>query len=116
MTIPNRRGMALRDAIVSSQPHQGTYLGKALEGFLSSRNKSIPIDRYIVITDEQTADRLPDVPCDKKYILNVGTYQNGIENKDGWVHVHGFSEHCVSFIGEVEKCHNNFLNNKNSDL
>ncbi len=29
--IPPRRGFALRDAIVASQPHAGTYLGKAVK-------------------------------------------------------------------------------------
>ena len=28
--VPSRRGMALRDALEASQPHSGTYLGKAL--------------------------------------------------------------------------------------
>src|SRR5271170_6433524 len=29
--VPPRRGFALRDAMESSQPHQGTYLGAALD-------------------------------------------------------------------------------------
>ena len=28
--VPSRRGMALRDALDNSQPHGGTYLGKAI--------------------------------------------------------------------------------------
>ncbi len=28
--VPSRRGMALRDALDQSQPHGGTYLGKAI--------------------------------------------------------------------------------------
>ncbi|NMB63896.1 MAG: TROVE domain-containing protein, partial [Spirochaetes bacterium] len=48
--IPDRHGFALRDAIVSSQPHVGTYLGHAID-FIS---KEYNYDRIIVITDEQS--------------------------------------------------------------
>src|SRR5580698_459246 len=48
--IPPRRGFALRDAMESSQPHQGTYLGAALDA-IDQR-----CDRIIVITDEQSHD------------------------------------------------------------
>ena len=30
MKVPPRRGFALRDAIINSQPHGGTYLGRAV--------------------------------------------------------------------------------------
>ena len=43
---PRDRGIALRDALHASQPHNGTYLGRALEKL---REK---YDRIIVITDE----------------------------------------------------------------
>jgi hypothetical protein len=52
--IPSRRGFALRDAIDASQPHNGTYLGKALEAIRED------YDRIIVITDEQAHDRVPN--------------------------------------------------------
>src|SRR6516225_1025498 len=45
--VPPRRGFALRDAIVGSQPHQGTYLGKAVSAI---DQKGV---RLIVFTDEQ---------------------------------------------------------------
>src|SRR5260370_41148279 len=43
--IPPRRGFALRDAMESSQPHQGTYLGAALDA-VDER-----YDRLLVITN-----------------------------------------------------------------
>ncbi len=51
--VPARRGFALRDAIAHSQPHDGTYLGRALDELRDS------YDRLIVITDEQSHDRVP---------------------------------------------------------
>src|SRR5215469_5401733 len=52
--VPSRQGFALRDALDSSQPHNGTYLGKAL-GKITE-----PYDRLIVITDEQSHDPVPN--------------------------------------------------------
>jgi predicted peroxiredoxin len=48
--VPPRRGFALRDAIVSSQPHGGTELGKAIT---QVDQKGV---RLIVFTDEQAHD------------------------------------------------------------
>jgi len=53
--VPARRGFALRDAIDTSQRHNGTYLGKAVEE-LNRREK---YDRLIVVTDEQAHDTVP---------------------------------------------------------
>ena len=50
--IPPRRGFALRDAIVASQPHAGTYLGKAV------KQVDLRGDRLIVFTDEQSHDKV----------------------------------------------------------
>jgi 60 kDa SS-A/Ro ribonucleoprotein len=55
--VPSRRGMALRDALDKSQPHGGTILGAALEKVEKARGK---YDRLIVITDEQSHDRVGD--------------------------------------------------------
>lgn len=97
--IPPRHGMALRDAIVTSQSHGGTYLGQAL----SAIKYNPKVDRVIVITDEQTADRIPKIPVEKCYVLNVGVYQNGMQNNGQWLTINGFSEHCIDYIQEVEK-------------
>lgn len=94
--VPPRQGMALSDAIHRSQPHGGTELGQAT----NIVNKQTH-DRLIVITDEQSRDRVPD-PAGLGYMINVASYQNGV-GYGKWVHIDGFSEACVTFIREYEK-------------
>jgi 60 kDa SS-A/Ro ribonucleoprotein len=100
MPIPPRHGMALRDAIVKSQQHGGTYLGAAINHILKSGAK---YDRIIIITDEQSADNVPRMPMGQNYILNIAGYQNGIGNKNEWTTITGFSEASIDFIREYEE-------------
>lgn len=98
--IPPRSGMALRDAIVSSQPHNSTFLGAALK-HINSFN--IVCDRIIVITDEQSHDDVPHMrKGSNNYILNIAGYLNGIGNKNQWTTITGFSEASIDFIRELE--------------
>jgi 60 kDa SS-A/Ro ribonucleoprotein len=92
--IPPRRGFALRDAMESSQPHSGTYLGAALDA-VDER-----YDRIIVITDEQSHDRVA-APRGKGYMINVASVRNGV-GYGPWVHIDGFSEAIVNYIRELE--------------
>jgi len=92
--VPPRRGFALRDAMESSQPHQGTYLGAALDAVAES------YDRIIVITDEQSHDRV-GAPRGKGYIIDVASASNGV-GYGLWVHIDGFSEAVVEYIRELE--------------
>ncbi len=66
MKIPPRRGFAPRDAIINSQPHDGTFLSNAVT----------EIDRkgdwLIVFTDEQSHDKVSD-PQGTRYIVNVAS-------------------------------------------
>lgn len=98
---PPRKGMAGVDAIVKSQRHTGTQLGKAIE-FI---NKSVSHDRIIVITDEQSHDRVPGPVVDNAYIINVASYQNGV-GYGAWTHINGFSEQVLRYIQEIEKEYN----------
>lgn len=93
--IPPRFGMALRDAIVHSQVHSSTYLGRALEAL-----RSKDADRTIVITDEQSADAV-GVPTGRGYMLDVAGAQNGV-GFGAWTRISGFSEACVEFIRATE--------------
>jgi hypothetical protein len=95
--VPARRGMAGVDAIVGSQPHGGTYLGAAV-GALNRK----PHDRLIVITDEQSHDRIPDPVAPNAYMINVAAYQNGV-GYGRWTHIDGFSEAVLRFIAEHER-------------
>jgi hypothetical protein len=92
--IPPRRGLALRDAMESSQPHLGTYLGKALDAVRD------PYDRILVITDEQSHDRVP-APRGRGYVINVASARNGV-GYGPWTHIDGFSEAIVDYIRELE--------------
>jgi 60 kDa SS-A/Ro ribonucleoprotein len=93
--VPPRRGFALRDAIVGSQPHAGTWLGKAVTKI---DRKS---DRLIVFTDEQSHDPVP-APKGRGYMINVASYQHGVGHGD-WQRVDGFSEAVVAWIAASEE-------------
>ncbi|MCD6455321.1 MAG: TROVE domain-containing protein [Methanophagales archaeon] len=93
--IPARHGFALRDAIVGSQPHRGTYLGAAVKHIFT-----IPHDRLIVFTDEQSHDTVPN-PKEKGYMINVASYKNGV-GYGKWLHIDGFSEAIIRYIQTLE--------------
>ncbi len=93
--IPPRRGFALRDAIINSQPHGGTYLGKAVAEIDRKG------DRLIVFTDEQSHDKVTD-PKGRGYMVNVASYQHGV-GYDAWTRVHGFSEAVIGWIAASEE-------------
>ncbi|MCE9523606.1 MAG: TROVE domain-containing protein [Alphaproteobacteria bacterium] len=93
--VPPRRGFALRDAIVQSQPHRSTYLGKAVTE-VGEKNT-----RLIVITDEQSHDAVPP-PKGKGTIINVASNRNGVGTGD-WTRIDGFSESVIDWIIAQEK-------------
>lgn len=97
--IPPRRGFALRDIIVASQPHGNTLLGGAIK-ILLERKSFEPYDRLICITDEQAADSVLH-PESKAYMLNVAPYQNAV-GYGKWVRIDGWSENCIQFIRASE--------------
>lgn len=95
--VPARRGFALRDAIVTSQPHGDTYLGAAVTAI----NGQLEYDRLVVLTDEQSADQVP-APKAKGYVINVASAKNGV-GYGQWAHIDGWSEACIDYIQECEK-------------
>jgi 60 kDa SS-A/Ro ribonucleoprotein len=92
--VPSRQGFALRDALNSSQPHSGTYLGQALKGIDEK------YDRLIVITDEQSHDPVPN-PKALGYMINVASYQNGV-GYGAWMHIDGWSDSVIEYIRAAE--------------
>ena len=92
--VPSRQGFALRDALNASQPHNGTYLGRAL-GELNEK-----YDRVIVITDEQSHDAVPN-PRARGYVINVASFQNGV-GYGKWVHIDGWSDSVIEYIRAAE--------------
>ncbi|MGJ4913101.1 TROVE domain-containing protein [Bradyrhizobium sp. HKCCYLRH2060] len=93
--VPPRRGFALRDAILGSQPHSGTYLGRAV-GEVDRKG-----DRLIVFTDEQSHDAVPS-PRARGTMVNVASYQHGV-GYGPWTRVDGFSEAVIAWIAAHEE-------------
>lgn len=96
--VAARRGFALRDAIVHSQEHRGTYLGEAVKKLNGLMD---PDATLIVFTDEQSHDPVPN-PKGKGYMVNVASNRNGV-GYGKWDHVDGFSESVMTWILEREK-------------
>ncbi|MFT3986153.1 TROVE domain-containing protein [Aestuariivirga sp.] len=92
--VPPRHGFALRDAIVMSQPHGGTYLGAAVS------EVDVKGERLIVFTDEQSHDKVP-APRGLGYMVNVASYQHAV-GFGPWRRIDGFSEAIISWIATVE--------------
>jgi hypothetical protein len=92
--IPSRRGFALRDAMESSLRHGGTRLGAALDSIKED------FDRIVVVTDEQSHDRVPP-PKGRGYMINVASARNGV-GYGAWMHIDGWSEAVIEYIRELE--------------
>jgi 60 kDa SS-A/Ro ribonucleoprotein len=84
------------DAIIRSQVHSGTWLGKAVAEINAKK-----FDRLIVITDEQSHDPVP-APKAKGYLINPASNKNGV-GYGPWTHIDGFSENVLRFIYETER-------------
>jgi len=94
--VPPRAGMALRDAIHAAIRMGGTQLGAAVTAV-----SKLPHERLIVITDEQSADRVPE-PKGLGYMINVASNRNGV-GYGKWLHVDGWSDAVVRFMSEHER-------------
>ncbi|MGE0740179.1 MAG: TROVE domain-containing protein [Hyphomonadaceae bacterium] len=88
--VPSRRGFALRDAILNSQPHMGTELGKAVAQVDKKG------ERLIVFTDEQSFDPV-GAPKGLGYMVNVAAYKHGVGHGE-WRRIDGFSEKILDWI------------------
>jgi 60 kDa SS-A/Ro ribonucleoprotein len=95
--VAPRRGFALNDAIGGTLPY-GTYLGAAI----TTLNTTIPADRVIVLTDEESHDVVPGPRPKKGYMINVSTAQHTVGPHLGWIRVAGWSEQVVEFIKQLE--------------
>ncbi len=102
VALPSRRGFALRDAIVGSQAHSGTYLKRALTT-LQAWNDWSSVYRVIVITDEQSHDGILPAWTKQSYVINVAPYKSGISYGNGWTHIDGWSERVLDYIAAIER-------------
>jgi len=64
----------------------------------------------IVITDEQTADRISLPPNRRGYIINVASNKNGV-GYGAFTHIDGFSSHVLDWIREDEELTNERMDN-----
>jgi 60 kDa SS-A/Ro ribonucleoprotein len=98
--VPSYGGLAGVDAVVKSQPHHGTYLGRALKE-LAQRVPNC--DRLIVVTDEQSHDPVGagHAPDGRNYMINVASAARGVGYGE-WTRIDGFSEAVIRFIHEHE--------------
>jgi 60 kDa SS-A/Ro ribonucleoprotein len=94
--VAPRAGMALRDAI-----HTATRMGSTQLGAAVKKVSDLSHDRLIVVTDEQSADRVPE-PKGLGYMINVASNRNGV-GYGKWLHVDGWSDAVVRFITEHER-------------
>jgi 60 kDa SS-A/Ro ribonucleoprotein len=96
--VPAWAGLPLCDGIINSQPHGSTYLGEAIRSLMTHVKD---FDRLIVITDEQSHDRV-DAPAGKRnYMINVACERNGV-GYGAWTRIDGFSEAVVEYIRQSE--------------
>lgn len=91
--VASHRGLPLRDAIMDSQRHNGTYLSKAIMALPGGAS------RVIVVTDEQSHDGGPPTLLNTKcYLINVAPYKPGLDTTGGWMRVNGWSERIIDWI------------------
>ena len=95
--VPPRRGFALRDAILTSQPSNGTRLGLAV-----ATVNALPHDRLIVLTDEESQDPVGAPAAKLAYMINVATSKNGV-GYGKWHHIDGWSESVIDYVQELER-------------
>jgi hypothetical protein len=97
--LPNRHGMALRDAITESQPHRSTHLAAAI----SAVNQLYKYDRIVVVTDEQSHDGIsPPLKGTRAYMMNVAAYDRSVATKGEWIGISGWSPQIVRYINQLE--------------
>jgi hypothetical protein len=106
--VPPRRGMALVDAIhgLCMPLGGGGIFTKQVCDYL--RKKEGPVDRMIVITDEQDCgvgagdSPLAADPIGRRnYMINVASYRNGVAHGK-WTAISGFSESVFAYVREAE--------------
>lgn len=93
--IPPREGFALAELLKYRQ--EGTYLGQALDQVKYGEG----YDRLIVLTDEQSADRVCSPKAIYNYMINVAPFQNGV-GYGKWTRVNGWSDSVIKFMKEME--------------
>ncbi|RJF88437.1 TROVE domain-containing protein [Oleomonas cavernae] len=99
--VASRRGFALRDAVVASQPFAGTLLGKAVAGLERRLRKAT---RFIVITDEQSHDTVAWPPGVPTWVVNVAPYKPALVRDSATLtRIDGWSEAVLAYVAACER-------------
>jgi hypothetical protein len=93
--VAPRRGMAGVETILRIRGNS-TMLGKAV-----TYANTLPHDRLIVITDEETFDVVPAPKAKRAYMINVVGGRNEV-GYGSWTRISGFSENVLRFIAANE--------------
>ena len=90
-------GLQLANKIMHCVPSNGTLIGRAIKAVVA---KCPDLDRLIIITDEQSQDKIPNLPKGMKgYIINVAPYGPALPTYDGvYTRFSGFSENILDWI------------------
>jgi hypothetical protein len=111
--LPPRRGFALAEYIRKGEVVRklgggGIFLIQCMK-YIAEAEQGNNVDRVIVFTDEQDTggrgfepSKAQRLTKDKNYILNVGSYKNGVNSAE-WETVTGFSEATIDYIQAREK-------------
>lgn len=79
------------------------YGGTDFRQAVAHANRAVGnFDRCILFTDEQSSTAPGQIKSDKNYVLNVASYENGINHYE-WMTITGFSEAVLDYILAVEK-------------
>ncbi len=93
--IPARRGFGLAELM--GNPSGSTRLGNAVTWANIQKH-----NRLIVISDEQTEDKVPNPVAENAYLINPSANKNGV-GYGPWLHIDGFSTNVIDFILGNEK-------------
>lgn len=91
--VPARRGFGLKEVLYKQAERGGTNTQHALR-YIQANFKP---DRIILITDEQSHQKIEQPSGYKGYVVNVANYQNGI-GYGAWTHIDGWSEAVLDYI------------------
>jgi hypothetical protein len=100
MTMPPRRGFALRD-LIRKELGGGTQMWGAVREAGEKRRNDI----MVVITDEQTMDNgnFHDSNAGLLVIINVASNQNGVGYGKEILHIDGWSDNVITYLREYIK-------------
>lgn len=105
--VPSRNGFALKDSIINSQRHSGTYMVESIRELNQHLDKSDENRKLIIITDEQYNGRkdLNHKDFDDYstvYVINVASYQYGVGLHNQVTTISGWSDAVIDYILYLE--------------